>query len=399
MWWVVAALAAEPVEIRVGARGSGDPIAGATVTADGTSVTTGSDGRATLPAGSATVHVEAEGWLPADFTVDRGAVLRVALQPRPGDLEVVVEAFRPGPDATRQVVDAEMALETPGALEDAVRLVQALPGVAVQREYSPSAGDLAIRGASGPENRYYLDGIQVPYLYHYNQYASVFPASQLSTLELYPSTFGSQYGNAVGGVVESTSALDRPEAVHGSASINFVMAGGDVKAPVGKDLWVSAAGRRSFLDFAGEATAQYPVWPRFWDGSLRAGRGGQDAGSSVFLWGAGDSYTRAAGELDALDPVEQDATARLDWRHGFQVSGADHRWSGDASRGRAVVALVHALREGALTSGGSEDLDDLAIAARVDDHVTTGERTAVDVGLELRPSRTTLAVVPAFNHP
>ena len=66
-----------------------------------------------------------------------------------------------------------------------------------------------MRGSQPGDNRYYLDGIEIPYLYHFNQYASVFPASQVGTLELFPSTFSARYGDAVGAIVEAQSRLER----------------------------------------------------------------------------------------------------------------------------------------------------------------------------------------------
>jgi len=395
MWlWASMAWAAE---IRVTERGTGRPIADATVTIGDASYPVDADGRATTPdwAEVATVTVDAPGWQSTTVAAAADRPVRVSLVASARALEVVVEGLRQSPDATRHVVDAEQAFETPGALDDAVRLVQSLPGVAVQRELGPSAGDLAIRGASGPDNRYYLDGIQIPYLYHYNQYASVFPASSLSTLALYPSTFGSEYGNATGGVVEARSLHTRPEDVEGSASVNFVMAGGDVRAPVGKDGWVAVQGRRSYFDIAGEASAQYPVWPRFFDASVRGGVGDEAEGASFFALAAGDAYTRAAGELDALDPVEALQTPLFSFSHRFEIAGGERRWSGPTSRGRLVGAIVHYSREGALTSNGREDLDDLSFATRLDAHRDLSERWAADVGWELRQSRTALTVEDA----
>ncbi|MFT4622469.1 MAG: hypothetical protein ACI8PZ_001125 [Myxococcota bacterium] len=390
---LLAAHAAD-VEIRVLERGSGSPIAEAEVLRE-SAVLGVSDARGTV-----TVSVEPGDALvvrsalhaTVELAMDAPADIRVYLEPAP-ELEVVVESFRTSPHVTRHAMDAEMALETPGALDDSVRLVQSLPGVTVQREYSPGQGSLSVRGSAPGDNRYYLDGVEVPYLYHYNQYASVFPTSQLGQLELFPSTFGAGYGNATGAIVEAESTRDAPKTVHGGASLNYVMAGGDVRAPLGKDWWAAAAGRRSYFDAAGERSDQYPVFPRFHDFLLRVEHGDSDDGTGIAVWGAGDAYTRAAGELDVLDPVEREQTPRLDFARRFQVLSAQHRWVGANADGRVVAAAVHHRRASELAGTGSEALDEWTFSSRLDVRGTASTAVSWEAGYEVQQGVTGLEVV------
>lgn len=397
--WLCALTWAGPLEVVVREREDGDPIAGASVSTGEQVVPTDARGRAVLdlPEGEHTLAVHADAYLPATVEVhipaetERRDPVRVWLDANPSAWEVVIEGFRPIPHPTRHAVDAEQAFETPGGYEDAFRLVQSLPAVAVQREYGPSAGDLWVRGSAPRDSRVFLDGIEVPYLYHYNQYASVFPASQLESLELYPSTFGAAYGDAVGAVVEARSAEQIPESVHGSATASFVMVGGDVRAPI-RGGWVSAAARRSFFDLAGERSEQYPRWPRFHDFSARAELGDEDRSTGLFLWGSGDAYTRKAGELDVLDPWEAQTSPTLDYRRGFQIGGVRHVWDGD-TRGRLILAGLRSHNSAALSAGGSETLDDFTATSRLDVSGRMG-RIDWDAGWELRGSRTVLEVQP-----
>src|SRR5690606_18883409 len=98
----------------------------------------------------------------------------------------------------------------------------------------------------------YLDGVEIPYLYHFNQYASVLPTSLIDELELFSSTFGAQYGDAVGAVVEARSRDEMPAAPHGHVAMNFFTVGGSLRAPVSEKWWVGLAARRSYQDLAGE---------------------------------------------------------------------------------------------------------------------------------------------------
>lgn len=392
---------ASPVDLRVLEKGSGDPVR-ATVEVTGADAihVTDAAGRLTLDVDAPVVLViSAEGLrtTEVEVTPPLDKPVRVFLQKGRGPMVVVVEAFRPTPDVSRHVVDAEMAYETPGNLEDAVRLVQSLPGVAVQREYSPSAGTLTIRGSAPHDSRYYLDGIEVPYLYHFNQYASVFPASQLGQLELYSSTFGARYGDSVGAIVEAESARERPEGLHGSAFVNFVIAGGELSAPLGKKWWVAASGRRSYQDLAGESSDQYTVWPVFADWALRAEHGDARRGTGFFFWGAGDSYHRAAGELDLLDPVEAEDTPQFEYARRFQVAGVRHHWNAGNDWGRLVVGVVNDRLSGELTSSGAQRQGTLSLNSRLDASRRFGRYSGYDLGYELRTERVALEVTdPGF---
>lgn len=397
-WWAGAAHAATVV-IAVRDERAGDPVTGASVAAGDATGVTDAAGEVTLTLpdpGPWTVTVELEGYARAELEVDASEPsARVWLtRDGSGSMEVVVEGLKPTADPSRHVVDGEMALETPGTLDDSVRLVQSLPGVTVQREYSPSSGDLSVRGSAPGDSRYYLDGVEIPYLYHYNQYASVFPATQVAQLELYPSTFSAHYGDAVGAIVEAESRLDPPEATHGGASLNFVMAGADVRAPIRGEWWFSASGRRSYQDLRGSQSAQYTVWPTFYDFAARAERGDAADGLGLFAIGAGDSYTRAAGELDLLDPLEADTVPYLAYRQGFQVVGARRQWTRPTFSGRLVGALVRHQLSGDLSGLGGEALGTTSLTSRLDLEGHPTGKLKWDAGYELIGSRTSLAIDP-----
>ena len=176
--WLTAAYAAD-LDVSVRDRADGDPSRARRSPAESptderghTTVTVDGDGPWTL-------EITADGFGPTTVQTAEKRV-RVWLVRGGGALEIVVEGLKQTADPSRHTVDGEMALETPGTLDDSVRLVQSLPGVTVQREYSPLSGDLSVRGSAPGDSRYYLDGVEIPYLYHYNQYASVFPSTQIA---------------------------------------------------------------------------------------------------------------------------------------------------------------------------------------------------------------------------
>lgn len=393
--WLALAHAA-PVELRVRSFGSGDPVR--TFTVDGVEHTT-DRGNLTLDVESSrTLHIGGSGFLETTVEVEipQSRPVRVWLRPGRPPLEIVVESTGSSPEVSKHAVDAEVMYETPGNREDAVRLVQSLPGVAVQREYSPNAGTLIVRGSAPQDSRYYLDGIEIPYLYHYNQYASVFPASQLSQLELHSSTFGSRYGNSVGAIVEATSDRARPDAVHGSAFLNFVVVGGQLSTPLfpkrKSKWWASVSARRSYQDLVSQQSNQFVLWPVFGDYAVRLENGDENGGTGVFFWGASDRYARAAAEVDLLDPVEADTTTTLDYRRNFQVFGARHHWTGSDDWGRAVVAVIRDRIDGTLEEDGSQTSSSWSLNSRFDASHRFKPNLGWDLGYELRLEQLDLKV-------
>ncbi len=389
-WWSLGALAAT-IDGRALERGNNEPVAGVELQIDGRVWVSDEKGRFSLdlPEGPVVIEVRHPDFLPQTLTLNNPPKkrLRIWLRPEPNPYEVVVESFRPTANTSRHHLDAEMALETPGTLDDPVRLVQALPSVAVQREYGPTAGDLSVRGSSPGDNRYYLDGIEVPYLYHYNQYSSVFPTSQIASLELYSSTFGAEYGDSIGAVVEATSRREAPKQFHGSIHANTLMVGADIRGPIRKGWWFSAAGRRSYQDLSSPNSAQYSLWPVFQDFSLRA----QHGETAIFSWGASDSYARAAGDVDGLDPVETLETPSFRWRRGFSGIGADHRWS----HGKFVAAILRDRARGELSNLGRQDQLTHALSTRLDVETHRNNPWNAAFGIEARLENTRLTVEPA----
>jgi hypothetical protein len=319
--------------------------------------------------------------------------LRIWLVPAGKPGEVVVEAFKTTSDVSRHHVDAEQAYETPGTYDDAVRLVQALPGVNIQREFSPSSGDVSVRGSIAGDSRYYYDGVEVPYLYHFNQYASVFPASQLDNIELFSSTFSSRYGDSVGAIVEATSKEGRPDHVTGNVGFNLVNIGADLRIPLPKKWWMSVAARRSYQDLATSATTQYPLWPRFYDFSARAEHIGDKSRTSIFTAGSGDKYERAVGELDVLDPLDQKGAPNLAFGRDYQLLGVKHVWR----EGRFVSAVLHDKQTAEVNVGGRQNVETLSLPTRLDTNIRVNDTLAVEAGAEVRPELAWIDVVNAGN--
>ncbi|MCK6504637.1 TonB-dependent receptor [Myxococcota bacterium] len=376
MWWALLAPAwAEQVQVELRERGTAELVEQGWLVVGDLRIEA-PQGRATLdlPPGSHEVQVASPLHAPATFAVQVPAdqVLRLYLRRDLAPLEVVVEARRPSPHASRQVLDRERIEETPGAFDDPFRLVQALPGVLMTREFGAGAGDIALRGAPPAESRVFLDGVELPYLYHFDQYASVVPARQLEELAVYPSAFGPTWGDAVGGVVAAESRVPSPGELHGLVDVNFIMAGAEASVPVGERWTISASGRRSYLDLVTQSNDQYTAWPVFYDGNARVDfHPSPEHDLSLVLLGAGDAYGRYAGDTAALDPLEAEAEPAFESDRDFQavLLRADDRVG--SARLRTTGGLVRDRFLGTVGTA-SERLDLLRGALRHDTTLTLG---------------------------
>ncbi|MBX3261398.1 MAG: TonB family protein [Labilithrix sp.] len=292
------------------------PIAGATVivrAADGAERTTTTDAEGRfrvdgLAPGKIHVRVEARGRKAEELDEDLGPgeeaelVLRLesAEQPPPpppslppGEEieEVRVRGERPPREVTKRTISRDEIALIPGTNGDALRSLQNLPGVA---RPPPFGGALVVRGAAPQDTQYFVDGTNVPLVYHFGGLSSVLPTEVLDRIDFYPGNFGAQYGRGMGGVVDV--GVRGPKAdgkIHGMAQVDFIDARVLAERSIGKGWSFLVAGRRSYFDLwlgpileqaGGVSTA-----PRYYDYQVMLKKElGPDHELRLFLFGSDD---------------------------------------------------------------------------------------------------------------
>ncbi len=351
-------LAAQQVQVELRGRVvdvAGLPLPGAWITIEGMPQHTrsGPEGgfELLLPAGRAEVvlSVSLAGFEPRELVqaLPPGGPLQIVLRSgRPGASgamgEIVVEDYQEAAAPIQHALDREQVELTPGTHSDAVRLVQALPGVAVTREYAPGAGALAIRGAGPDEHRLYLDGVELPYLFHFKQFTSVVNTGLLEELTLYPSSFGADHGDATGAVVDARTQALTPERPLVGIDVNAIMAGGLIRSPLGRDLYLSASGRRSYMDWmVGGSSGQYTTWPVFWDAYARIDHvPDPDHRTALSALAASDRWDRLVREPEELDPLEALSEPVLSYRHRYLATSLIRHDASQSLRSDGTLALV-----------------------------------------------------------
>ena len=271
--------------------------------------------------------------------------------------EIIVESEVFSEHPSRQILDEERVRKTPGSYSDPMRLLQSLAGVGVTREYSPSAGLVVLRSASPQESRVLVDGIDVPYLYHFKQYASIIHTRSLSSLNLYSSGFSEVFGQAIGGVVDLKTKTPASEAIRWSSDINFIMAGTYAELPLKRShLFVSA--RRSHADLIDKDNDQYSLWPRFWDYYARhAFDVSEDLDIGFSVLGAGDKYARLVADTERINPYEQSINPNFVFDRQFHTVAGHLNYSGQSFSTSSVLAFVDHTWNGELPSARQNQKD------------------------------------------
>ncbi len=179
--------------------------------------------------------------------------------------DVVVRGERPAREVTKRTMDQRELLRVPGSNGDALRALQNLPGIA---RPPGLAGLLIVRGSAPQDTQIFVDGTNIPLVYHFGGLSSVVPTEMLDRIDFYPGNFSAQYGRATGGIIDvgirdpsppcadgkprtGTVTDTAPGAtcgIHGLAQADLIDARALVEGPIAKGWSFAAAARRSWVD-------------------------------------------------------------------------------------------------------------------------------------------------------
>lgn len=239
-----------------------------------------------LAFGRIDVLVVADGYHPYFGSTRIGDALAIRLDSDAGSTEVIRISAR-APTAPPLHLDTTAIRNQPGAGNDVLRALQSLPGVA----RTPfGLGGLALRGTAPRDTKVYLDGIEVPLLYHFGGLASFMPTGAVDEVTLEPGGASVRYGRGLGGVALVTSRTGRKDRwrVGGELSLIHAAALAEGPGPL-EGSWMIGA-RRSYFDaIIKGASLDLVLVPRYMDAQLRWESG--DGRWMAILFGSDDKLT------------------------------------------------------------------------------------------------------------
>ena len=327
---------------------------------------------------------------PITITSKEALEVRLWLRPRGGNpYETVIEGQKEQMEVTKRTLQRQQIRTVPGTFGDPIRVIQTLPGL----QRAPfGLGILLVRGSNPDDTGIFLDGHEVPALFHFLGGPSIFNAEMLDSVALYPGGFPGRLGRHHGGAVTLETRTTVADGIHGSAKVDFLDAGGYIRAPVTRDLAIAFAGRRSYIDaFLGFVLpkpapgAQRVVTPVYYDYQARADYNLHEEGkASVFV----------VGSSDGLHVLNQDPDAAVSTNLNSSVSflrvigGYERKMAGELvltlspAWGRDTFSLSGAQAEGAGPFTSIGIVND-AFSYRMRVHGKVGKRVTLDTGLDL----------------
>ena len=140
--------------------------------------------------------------------------------------------------------------KNPGGDRDILKVIQSFPGVASNPGFR---NDIIIRGGSPSENKFYLEGVEVPVINHFQTQGStggpvgIINADLVRKADFYSSAFSANRGNALSSIIEFSMKEGDPDKLNVRATLGTSDAGITADGHMGEKTTFIASARQSYL--------------------------------------------------------------------------------------------------------------------------------------------------------
>jgi hypothetical protein len=324
-------------------RSTNEPLVGANVTVVGTSLGSATDlsgqfAITNIPPGIYGVTASIVGYgayTQTDVVVSpaKPTVIKIMLMETGVQLEAVqvtASYFQKLPEAPLSTLTQtnEEIRRLPGGLEDVVRAISILPGVA---QVQSGRNDLIVRGGAPSENLFVIDNIEVPNINHFGtQGASGGPLSFVN-LDFVENTtfstggFGVKYGDRLSSILSINLLDGRRDRIGGKATLAASQFGLNLEGPMSESGDFILSARRSYLDFIFKA-AGFGFVPEYWDFLAKTHYSLGKADQITVLGIAAldnvkyfnDTEKKRIDNSQVLGSNQNEVVAGITWRHLFK---------------------------------------------------------------------------------
>jgi CarboxypepD_reg-like domain/TonB-dependent Receptor Plug Domain len=227
-----------------------------------------------------------------------------------------------------QKLTAEEIKASPGGNFDISKVIQILPGVGGGVGGGNFRNDIIIRGGGSNENVFYLDGIEVPVINHFQTQGSsggpqgMLNVSFIEDVKLSSSAFDARYDNALSSVFQFKQKNGNPDNLQGNVRFSASELATTFEGPINKKTTFLASARRSYLQLLFKAI-DLPIRPNYWDFQTKINHQINKKTTLTFMGlGAIDEFSFAA--LDNYTPekaaIVNSAPSVNQWNYTVGVS-------------------------------------------------------------------------------
>ena len=189
--------------------------------------------------------------------------------------EVVVKgsAFRKSeesPVSLRRIGITEIE-KAPGANRDISKVIQSFPGVSSSASYR---NDVIVRGGGPNENRFYLDGVEIPTINHFSTQGSsggpigIINVDFVREVNFYSGAFPADKGNALSSILDFRMVDGNRDRLKAKGVVGASDLGLTLDGPISDRTTFIASVRRSYLKFL-FSTIGLPFLPTYNDVQLK----------------------------------------------------------------------------------------------------------------------------------
>ena len=158
---------------------------------------------------------------------------------------VLVEGKRLPPTISRTEIRGSELLRIPGTFNDTLKGLMTLPSIGIPNDYF---GALYIRGSEPGSNLYYFDRTPLGYPFHWGGLLSTISSETLEKIDIYAGGYGAEFGLDSQAVLDIYARNSIEKSWSGKLNLNILYSEGLLEAKIGDKGYVSASGRRSYLD-------------------------------------------------------------------------------------------------------------------------------------------------------
>lgn len=212
--------------------------------------------------------------------IPKGEEIDALFRPRKvtySEYEIIVYGKNAEKEVSQRKLTLQEVKKIPGVDGDAIKVIQTMPGVG---RPTSSGGDVIVRGSRTWDTGFYLDGTQIPNIFHFFGVRSTYNSDDLKSIDYYAGGFSARYGGHIAGIVDINARAAKNDRLHISTDMNLLDLSAAFEVPVGEKMSVMGSVRRSVLgNIAGrilkkldelDMNPSFYISPFYWDYQLRS---------------------------------------------------------------------------------------------------------------------------------